>query len=247
MTHVLLIGGSDSSGGAGIARDLRTLSDLDPRLVGVPAITAVTAQTHVSVERVHIVPADVVADQIATALASNDIRAIKIGMLGTHAIVEAVAKGLPSRDDVPIVLDPVLAASSGRALLDEDGRLALVDQLIPRATLITPNIPEAAILLGEKAADFSIEWGQRLLALGPLAVLIKGGHANGNEAVDHLICAKNGVVSLSAPRLPGTLRGSGCALASAIAAGLVNGQSLVEACRESKRYLTSRWVPVPSR
>jgi hydroxymethylpyrimidine/phosphomethylpyrimidine kinase len=250
MIHVLLIGGSDSSGGAGIARDLRTLCDLDLNLVGVPVITAVTAQTDASVQTVHLVPPDVVEDQISTALASNTIRAIKIGMLGTRAIVEAVARSLPSRDDIPIVLDPVLAASSGRALLDEDGRLALIEQLFPRVTLVTPNLPESAALLGELTCDGEyarrLDFGRRLLALGPQAVLVKGGHANGAEAVDLLISTTGGVVTLSEPRLKGTVRGTGCALSSAIAAGLAQGELLVDACREAKRYLTSRWAPAPA-
>ena len=250
MAHILVIGGSDSSGGAGIARDLRTLSDLDPEIVGIPVITAVTAQTNTCVQTVHLVPPAVVADQIATALDSHAIRAIKIGMLGSRGIVETVARSLPSRDVIAIVMDPVLAASSGRALLDEAGRLALIEQLLPRVTLVTPNLPEAAALLGEAAAadhaDRQIELGRRLRALGPEAVLVKGGHANHADANDILVSAGEVVVTLSAPRLPGTMRGTGCALSSAIAAGLARGLPLTDACREAKRYLTSRWLPVPA-
>jgi len=250
VTQILLIGGSDSSGGAGIGRDLRTLSDLDRNLIGVAVITAVTAQTDAHVQAVHLVPGNVVRNQITTALASNTIRAIKIGMLGTRDIVEAVARSLPSRTEIPIVLDPVLAASSGRALLDEEGRRALIEQLLPRVTLVTPNIPETAALLGEPLLederDRRLEFGRRLLALGPEAVLVKGGHADGEAAVDLLITAASGVITLSEPRMPGTLRGTGCGLASAIASGLAQGLPLVDACREAKRYVTSRWLPIPA-
>jgi hydroxymethylpyrimidine/phosphomethylpyrimidine kinase len=237
---VLVIAGSDSSGGAGISRDLRTLHDLDVN--GVAVVTAVTAQTNTSVRSIHFVPPATIRDQIATALASNPIRAIKIGMLGTRAAVEAVAASLPLRNEIPIVLDPVLAASSGRSLLDDDARIALIELLFPRATLITPNIPEAAALLGEPVAQGAttlMTYGTRLLADGPRAVLVKGGHGEGDESVDLLISSSADVVKLRGPRLPGTLRGTGCALSSAIAAGLSRELSLVAACREARSYVAS--------
>jgi hydroxymethylpyrimidine/phosphomethylpyrimidine kinase len=235
---VLVIGGSDSSGGAGIARDLRTLADVGVH--GVAVVTAVTAQTHSEVRAIHLVPPPMIRAQIETALASNDVRAIKIGMLGTREAVEAVVASLPAQNELPIVLDPVLAASSGRALLDRDGRIALVGKLFPLATLITPNAPEAAALLCEPPANATKElmsYGTRLLKEGPRAVLIKGGHRGGDEATDLLFLADQDVFTLTGPRLPGSLRGTGCALASAIAAVLARKLPVLDACQEAKRYV----------
>jgi hydroxymethylpyrimidine/phosphomethylpyrimidine kinase len=235
---VLVIGGSDSSGGAGIARDLRTLSDVGAH--GVAVVTAVTAQTHSDVQSIHLVPPSMIRGQIETALASNNVRAIKIGMLGSREGVEAVVASLPPRNETPIVLDPVLAASSGRTLLDDEGRVALVSQLFPLATLITPNALEAAALLGEPVVGTSTElmsYGTRLLRQGPRAVLIKGGHSAGDEAVDILFSGDRDVLALQCTRLPGSLRGTGCALASAIAAGLARDLSMLSACRQAKRYV----------
>ena len=239
---VLVIGGTDSSGGAGVTRDMRTLADLE--IIGVAAITAITAQTNTQVQSIHCLSPGLIQDQIATALASNVVNAIKIGMLGTREAVEAVVASLPLRSEMPIVLDPVLAASSGRALLDEEGRIALVEKLLPRVTVVTPNIPEAALLLGEPVAhnDAALTlYGMRLLQDGAGAVLIKGGHAEGDEAVDLLMTAPRQVVKLRSPRLPGTLRGTGCALASAIAAGLARDRPLVTACRDAKHYVASQF------
>ncbi len=237
---MLVIGGSDSSGGAGVGRDLRTLSNLN--VSGVAVITAVTAQTNTRVQSIHLVPPAMIRHQISTALASNTIHAIKIGMLGNRHAVEAVASSLPLRNEVPVVLDPVLAASSGRTLLDDDGRMALIEILFPRVTLITPNILEAATMLGEPIArdiETLTAYGTRLLADGPRAVLVKGGHAEGEESIDLLIAAAGDVTKLRGPRLPGSLRGTGCALASAIAAGLAREQTLIGACREAKLYVAS--------
>jgi hydroxymethylpyrimidine/phosphomethylpyrimidine kinase len=235
---VLVIGGSDSSGGAGITRDLSTLHDLNVR--GVAVITAVTAQTNTSVRSVNLIPQGTIRDQIETALASNRIRAIKIGMLGTRRAVEAVALSLALRGEVPVVLDPVLAASSGRALADDDARIALIELLFPLATVITPNAVEAACLLAEPvvtdAATLEL-YALRLLDHGPHAVLLKGGHAEGEESIDVLVSAEREIARLPGPRRPGTLRGTGCALASAIAAGLARDLPLIDACRESKRYI----------
>lgn len=235
---VLVIGGSDSSGGAGIARDLHTLHDLGVR--GVAVVTAVTAQTNASVRNIHFVPQETIRDQIETALSSNRIHAIKVGMIGTKRAVEEVASSLCLCGDVPVVLDPVLAASSGRALADDDARVALVERLFPRATLVTPNAIEAASLLGEPVATDSAtleSYAVRLLDNGPRAILLKGGHAEGEDSVDLLASAGREVARLSGPRMRGTLRGTGCALASAIAAGLARELSLIDACREGKRYI----------
>ncbi len=238
---VLVIAGSDSSGGAGLSRDLRVLADCD--VAGVAVVTAVTAQTHAHVQSIHVVPPELIREQIAAALEANDIGAIKIGMLGTRASVEAVARSLPVNDAVPVVLDPVLAASSGRALLDEAGRVAMRELLLANVTLITPNIPEAAALLGKPLVEDEhalIEYALRLREMGPQAVLIKGGHAARAECVDLLVCADGEVVRMVSQRIGSGMRGTGCALASAIAAGLARGLPLAYACRFAKNYLTSQ-------
>jgi len=241
VSAVLVIGGTDSSGGAGLARDLATLAHLRTR--AVCAVTAVTAQSDRAVSAVHVVPVDVVRAQITAALATCAVAAIKIGMLATRATVEAVADALPPRGRVPLVLDPVLASSSGAALLDAAGRSALRELLLARATILTPNIPEAAALLEQPPAHAEAELvsqGRALLALGAGAVLLKGGHASGPEATDLLLHSDAAPRRLSAPRLLATRRGTGCTLASAIAAALAAGCDVSEACARAKQHVTQR-------
>jgi hydroxymethylpyrimidine/phosphomethylpyrimidine kinase len=204
------------------------------------AVTAVTAQTDGELRAVHPIPPELVRAQIAAALATSTIGAIKIGMLATGPVALAVAVSLPPRQEVPVVLDPVLLSSSGGVLLDAGGRRVLIEQLLPRATLVTPNIAEAAALLGAAPAaseEDMAQQGRALLALGPAAVLVKGGHGYGAEAVDLLLVPGKPLRRLASPRSPGTLRGSGCALASAIAAGLAAGLGLEEACARAKQHL----------
>jgi len=239
VTSVLVIAGTDSSGGAGLARDVATLTR---RGVGsLIAVTAVTAQTDAAVTAVELLPAPLVRAQINAALATRRVAAIKTGMLGNGAIVAAVAGVLPPRERVPLVLDPVLAATSGGTLLDEAGRAALVALLLPRATLLTPNIPEAAQLLDATPATSAaeiIEQGRALCALGAAAVLVKGGHDSGPLAIDWLVARAGSVQRLAAPRLATSRRGTGCALASAIAAGLAAGVALELACERAKAHVT---------
>jgi hydroxymethylpyrimidine/phosphomethylpyrimidine kinase len=260
---VLVIAATDSSGGAGLGRDVRVLSEL-----GVDALcatTAVTAQSDKAVTAVHHVPPEVIRAQIKAAFDTRALDAIKIGMLGTQATVEAVAEALSEmldassgRDDawsgrapsqptrrIPIVIDPVLVSSSGSILLDDGGRAALLQKLLPTATLVTPNVPEAAALLGEAVATNEaalLEQGRRLLDLGSQAILLKGGHSAGEEAVDLLI-SRRGVERLAAPRIAASSRGTGCALASAIAAELASGKTLLEACTAAKRYVLGMLTP----
>jgi hydroxymethylpyrimidine/phosphomethylpyrimidine kinase len=182
------------------------------------------------------------------------VGAIKIGMLGNRAAVKAVAKSLgvvgsAGAAAIPVVVDPVLVSSSGGVLLDEAGRAALLEELVPRTTLLTPNVPEAAALLGESPAlDEAglIRQGQLLLDFGSRAILLKGGHSEGEFAVDLLIDQDGSIEKISSKRVMGSSRGTGCALASAIAAGLANGLSLTEACRGAKRYvlgMLTAWLP----
>ncbi|HET7757463.1 MAG TPA: hydroxymethylpyrimidine/phosphomethylpyrimidine kinase [Steroidobacteraceae bacterium] len=240
MSAVLVIAGTDSSGGAGLTRDVATLAHF-----GVEArcvVTAVTAQSGTGVALAHVLPAQAVRAQLSTALAPGGVGAIKIGMLGTAATVEAVAAGLPGAPAIPMVLDPVLAASSGGELLDAGGRRALLALLLPRATLLTPNIPEAAALLGTgpaRSQDEQAAQARALCALGAAAVLLKGGHAQGTAAVDCLATRAGDVHILSAPRSAARRRGTGCTLASGVAAGLAAGLPLLAACERAKRHVTA--------
>jgi hydroxymethylpyrimidine/phosphomethylpyrimidine kinase len=236
VNRVLVIAGSDSSGGAGITRDVSTLTELGTG--ALCAITAITAQTDEEVRMVHALSATLVEAQIRAALAAAHVGAIKIGMLGNAANIGVVCEIL-ARSEVPLVVDPVLAASSGGLLLDHAGREAL-RRLVPLATLITPNIPEAAALLGAPVARSRgelVAQGEGLLALGARAVLLKGGHGEGSECVDLLFSNTTSLRELRAARSLNTRRGSGCALAAAIAAGLAAGFALHEACARAKDYI----------
>jgi len=240
---VLVIAGSDSSGGAGVVRDVRTLADF-----GTPAmcaLTAVTAQSDTKVTALHPVPAEIIRAQILAAFATREIAAIKIGMLGTRAAVLAVAETLAAYPSIPVVLDPVLLSTSGAVLLDTPGREALRGQLLGRATLLTPNIPEAAALLGREPAATELELlehGRALLALGAKAVLLKGGHGSGREASDLLLRDAQPVQRFPAARSERSQRGTGCALASAIAAALAAGADLDRACAQAKQYVSELLV-----
>jgi hydroxymethylpyrimidine/phosphomethylpyrimidine kinase len=239
VTAVLVIAGLDSSGGAGLVRDVHTLAHFGA--AALCAVTAVTAQSDAQLRAVHLVPPDLVRAQIEAAVATRAPGAIKIGMLGTRATVLAVAASLATHRPLPLVLDPVLASSSGGELLDAAGQAALRALLLPRTTLLTPNIPEAAALLGAPRArseEELLRQAEALLALGPQAVLLKGGHGEGALAVDLLLMRAVGVQRLSAPRCDATRRGTGCALSSAIAAGLAVGVELAAACARAKRYVT---------
>lgn len=225
----MTIAGSDSGGGAGIQADLKTFSALG--VYGSSVITAITAQNTVGVRAIHDVPSDIIAAQIDAVLEDLPIGAVKIGMLSTTAIIHAVADRLRAHNAPNIVLDPVMVAKSGDALLCDEAVDALKRELIPLATVLTPNLPEAARLLG-CAPDTSPEvMARELLALGPQAVLVKGGHGDGDELCDVLLtreCDK--LYRFSHPRIvtPNT-HGTGCTLSSAVAAGLARGKALPEA------------------
>lgn len=241
MTAIALtIAGSDSSGGAGIQADLKTFAALG--VYGASAITALTAQNTQGVDAVLVVPPDFVARQIKVVARDLDVRAVKIGMLATGEIIEAVAEQLKALGNVPIVLDPVMIAASGDVLLDEEAIETLRTALLPRATLITPNLPEAAKLLDGSEAKNESEMraqAEALRGLGASAVLIKGGHADGPEAVDILV-DREGELRLAAPRVATeNTHGTGCTLSSAIAAELAKGASLREAVSRAKCYVTA--------
>ncbi|SDT89427.1 bifunctional hydroxymethylpyrimidine kinase/phosphomethylpyrimidine kinase [Stappia sp. ES.058] len=233
----LTIAGSDSGGGAGIQADLKAFSALG--VYGASAITAITAQNTRAVTHIHDIPLDVVAGQIAAVLDDLDVAAVKIGMLSSPEIVETVAEALATYKG-PVVLDPVMVAKSGAQLLRDEAVAAVRDILVPRATLVTPNLPEAALLLGEEpATDLAAaeRQGRALAALGP-AVLMKGGHAQGAVCTDLLIAGDLPSVALKALRLDTkNTHGTGCTLSAAIAAGLAKGADLAQAVREAHAYL----------
>jgi hydroxymethylpyrimidine/phosphomethylpyrimidine kinase len=236
----LTIAGSDSSGGAGIQADLKTFAACG--VYGASVITAMTAQNTRGVAAIHPVPADFVTAQIDAVFDDLDIKAVKIGMVAQHAVIDAIVAGLERWSPAHVVLDPVMVATSGDRLLAPDAVAALRTKLIPRALVITPNLPEAAALLDAPVAADAAEienQGRRLLALGARAVLIKGGHGQGAESIDYLITA-DGVVALAAPRIASTnTHGTGCSLSSAVAAGLAKGEDLQTAVRGAKTYVTA--------
>jgi hydroxymethylpyrimidine/phosphomethylpyrimidine kinase len=241
MTPVALtIAGSDSSGGAGIQADLKTFAALG--VYGASAITALTAQNTQGVDAVLVVPPDFVARQIRVVARDLDLRAVKIGMLATAEIIEAVAEQLKALEGTPVVLDPVMVAASGDVLLDEDAIETFRSVLVPRATVVTPNLPEAAKLLDQGEAKNERDMraqAEALRALGAQAVLIKGGHADGPEAVDILVDGE-GELRLTAPRVATeNTHGTGCTLSSAVAAELAKGASLREAVTRAKAYVTA--------
>jgi hydroxymethylpyrimidine/phosphomethylpyrimidine kinase len=233
------IAGSDSSGGAGIQADLKTFSALG--VYGASVITALTAQNTRGVTAIHPVPAEFVAAQIDAVFGDLAVGAVKIGMLGNAAVIAAVASGLARHRQTQVVLDPVMAATSGRRLLDPDAIAVLRTELLPRALVITPNLPEAAALLDSPEAVGEGEMqrqAERLLAFDARAVLMKGGHAAGPESVDLLVTAQT-TVRLAAPRIATrNTHGTGCTLAAAIAAGLAKGETLLAAVRNAKDYIT---------
>jgi hydroxymethylpyrimidine/phosphomethylpyrimidine kinase len=236
----LTIAGSDSSGGAGIQADLKTFAALG--VYGASVITALTAQNTRGVSGIHQVPAEFVAAQIDAVFSDLAVDAVKIGMVAQLATIDAIAGGVERWSPRHVVLDPVMVATSGDRLLAADAVEALRTKLIPRAALITPNLPEAAALLDEPVAAGEAEierQGKRLLSLGCAAVLIKGGHGQGSESTDYLVTA-SGVIALSAPRVATqNTHGTGCSLSSAIAAGLAKGEDLETAVRNAKAWLSA--------
>src|ERR1700743_316110 len=231
----LTIAGSDSSGGAGIQADLKTFAAFG--VYGASVITALTAQNTQGVRGVHAVPSDFVTAQLEAVFDDLAVSAVKIGMVDELGIVEALAASLSRRKPRHVVLDPVMVATSGDRLLSPDAVKRLRSDLIPLATLVTPNLPEAAALLEEGIASSEAaiaDQGRRLLALGARAVLIKGGHGQGSESIDYLFTSE-GVIALPAPRIATrNTHGTGCSLSSAIAAGLARGEPLEQAVRPAK-------------
>jgi hydroxymethylpyrimidine/phosphomethylpyrimidine kinase len=237
IAKALTIAGSDSGGGAGIQADLKTFSAF--RVFGMSVITAVTAQNSLGVQGVENLPPAFVALQLRSVLSDFGAGAAKCGMLSTAPIIEAVAATLADNPVEKLVVDPVMVAKSGDALLQPDARQALIERVLPLALVVTPNLPEAESLAGIPVAsrpDME-EAARRIHRLGPRYVLVKGGHLKG-DAIDLLWNGK-AFTAFRAPRIDsGNTHGTGCTLSAAIAAGLARGQAIGDAIRDAKAYVT---------
>ncbi len=235
--RLLTIAGSDSGGGAGIQADLKTFAAHGA--YGMSVITAVTAQNTERVTAIHPVPVEVVGAQIDAVFEDLGVDAVKIGMLGDSATVRTVARHLRQHlGGQPVVLDPVMVAKSGDALLAAEAVEALITELLPLATVVTPNLPEAAQLVGYAVDEFdAAERAGRDLARGGAAALVKGGHGSGDRVFDTLVTVE-GVTRFEHPRIDSrSTHGTGCTLSSAIAARLGRGDPLVPAVRGAIDYL----------
>jgi hydroxymethylpyrimidine/phosphomethylpyrimidine kinase len=241
MTPIAVtIAGSDSGGGAGVQADLKTFSALG--VYGASVIAALTAQNTKGVTAIHQVPPAFLAAQMDAVFSDLAVGAVKIGMLGNVAAILAVAAGLERHNQTNVVLDPVMAATSGHRLLAADAIDALRTELLPRARVITPNLPEAAALLdAPQAADENemLAQADRLIALGANAVLMKGGHAGGPESTDLLVTATASIRIIGARVATRNTHGTGCTLSAAIAAGLARARGLTEAVRDAKEYVNA--------
>jgi hydroxymethylpyrimidine/phosphomethylpyrimidine kinase len=242
--RLLIIAGSDSSAGAGLQADLKTAQSFG--VYAQTAVTAVTAQDTNTVHAIHLMPPDLVRAQITAALNDIGADAIKIGMLGSAAIAAAVADALQD-NDLPLVLDPVLLSSSGTTLLDEAGIEILKTRLIPRATLLTPNLPEAEALTGilPKSDHTMRNAAQAFRIMGVSNVLFKGGHGTGDTVRDILVLGEKQTVFESPRQQTRHTHGTGCTLATAIACGLALGEGLPEAVAQAHAYVQEAIRTVP--
>ena len=237
MKTALTIAGSDSGGGAGIQADLKTFAAHG--VFGTSAITAVTAQNTLGVVCWQALPADLVTAQIEAVAGDLGADAVKIGMLATAAIVEAVAAAIRALELPQVVVDPVMIAKGGDRLLDADAVAALGSELLPQAHVVTPNVPEAEALAGItiRSVDDMRLAGARILRMGPRVVLVKGGHLDGPDSID-VACTASGTFEIKRPRIATAhTHGTGCTLSSAIAANLAHGLTDREAIEAARDYL----------
>jgi hydroxymethylpyrimidine/phosphomethylpyrimidine kinase len=236
IPRLLSIAGSDSGGGAGIQADLKAFARCGAH--GMTAITAVTWQNTVGVQGITAIPPEAIVGQVKAVAEDIGVDAVKIGMLGTVETIDAVARALELVGGAPVVLDPVMVAESGAPLLEPEARAALVQTLLPRAAVVTPNLDEAAALLdaaGGEAGEGAEAMARAVHALGPGAVVVTGGHGGGDEVVDVFF---DGELRerIAGPRYPdGTSHGSGCTHSSVLAAALAIGLEPIDAAREAKR------------
>ncbi|CAN1721761.1 bifunctional hydroxymethylpyrimidine kinase/phosphomethylpyrimidine kinase [Hyphomicrobium sp. 1Nfss2.1] len=244
LPAALTIAGSDSSGGAGIQADLKTFTVLG--VYGASVLTALTAQNTRGVSAIFPVPPSFVAQQIDAVASDLNIVATKTGMLGDRGTVLAVAEGVQRHNLHPLVVDPVMVATSGDMLLAPGAVSAVRDELLPLADLLTPNLAEAATLLGGEIACSEAEMeaqGRALVILGAKAVLMKGGHASGDEAIDILVQANAPAMRIAHPRVATrNTHGTGCTLSAAIAAHLARGLPLPDAARAAKEVVYAALV-----
>jgi hydroxymethylpyrimidine/phosphomethylpyrimidine kinase len=223
----LAIAGSDSGGGAGIQADLKAFARCGVH--GMTAITALTAQHTAGVEMVTPVPPEMIIAQVHAVANDIGVDAVKIGMLGDEPTIEAVAEALDLVGEAPVVVDPVMVAESGAVLLDPNAKAALIERILPRATVTTPNLPEARELSGLGDDASAEELGRAIIALGPQAAVVTGGHAS--DGADVLV-EDHGCVRIEGPRYPdGASHGSGCTHSSALAAFLARGEDVPAAAR----------------
>jgi hydroxymethylpyrimidine/phosphomethylpyrimidine kinase len=236
VARILAIAGSDSGGGAGIQADIKAITCLGG--YAMTAVTAITVQNTLGVSAVHAVPPEIVAAQIRACIDDIGVDAIKIGMLGTEAIIVAVAEALDGVT-APIVLDPVMIAKGGAALIEEAALWSLMERLVPRASVITPNVPELIALTEtevEDAADMLLA-AQELLNAGPRAVLAKGGHLDGDQLTDWLV-TRQGHQAFTDTRIATRhSHGTGCTLSSALACGLGQGMNVAAAAAQARAFV----------
>lgn len=227
---VLSIAGSDSGGGAGIQADLKAFARCGVH--GMTAITAITAQSTVGVEAIEAIAPEMIVAQVGAVAEDIGVDAVKVGMLGTAETVEAVVEALGFVGEAPVVVDPVMVAESGAVLLDEEARAALVERLLPLATVVTPNIPEARALAGADPQDSQEDLAREVLALGPRAVVVTGGHS---ERIVDLFFDGRESAEIPGERHPaGASHGSGCTHSSALAAYLARGETPLDATRKAR-------------
>jgi hydroxymethylpyrimidine/phosphomethylpyrimidine kinase len=232
---VLSIAGSDSGGGAGIQADLKAFARCGVH--GMTAITAITAQNTVGVSAVEAVSPELIVAQVRSVAEDIGVDAVKIGMLGTAPTVRAVVEALGFVEAAPVVVDPVMVAESGAVLLDEDARQALIGELLPRTTVVTPNIPEARALTGAGHAAGQDDLARAVLSLGPAAVVVTGGHS---DRITDVFFDGGEAVPIEGERHPdGASHGSGCTHSSALAAGLALGDSPLEAARRAREVASA--------
>jgi hydroxymethylpyrimidine/phosphomethylpyrimidine kinase len=232
---VLSIAGSDSGGGAGIQADLKAFARCGVH--GTTAITAITAQNTVGVTAVEAVPPEMIVAQVRAVAEDIGVDAVKVGMLGTAETVGAVVEALELVGEAPVVVDPVMVAESGAVLLDDEARTALVERLLPMATVVTPNIPEARALSGAGEGDSQEDLAREVLALGPRAVVVTGGHS---EQVVDVFYDGSEAAAIEGERHPdGASHGSGCTHSSALAAFLAHGLSPLEAARKAREVASA--------
>jgi hydroxymethylpyrimidine/phosphomethylpyrimidine kinase len=235
VPKVLSIAGSDSGGGAGIQADLKAFARCGVH--GMTAITAITAQNTVAVEAVESVSAEMILSQVGAVAEDIGVDAVKVGMLGTAETVDAVVEALGFVGEAPVVVDPVMVAESGAVLLDEEARAALIERLLPLATVVTPNIPEARALSGAGERDSQEDLAREVLALGPRAVVVTGGHS---ERVADLFFDGRESAEIAGERHPdGAAHGSGCTHSSALAAFLALGEAPLAAARKAREIASA--------